>query len=183
MFTTTCPRCRGAGQTVASPCEACHGGGVVEKRKKVVVTLPAGIDGGQRLRVPGQGMPGPAGADPGDLYVDVEIEPHEHFERQGYDLITKERVSFVEAALGAELTIDVPGVSEVQIKVPPGTQPGSVITVHGKGVPQLDRSARGSLHVVVEVEVPKKLSKKAKALLEDLEKELGDTDGSRAAAR
>jgi molecular chaperone DnaJ len=183
MFTTTCPRCRGSGQTVASPCEKCNGGGAVEKRKKVVVTLPAGIDAGQRLRVPGQGMPGPAGAQSGDLYVDVDVEPHPRFERQGYDLITKERVSFAEAALGAELSVELPGGTAVKAKVHPGTQPGSVISIQGKGIPQLDRAARGNLHVVVEVEVPKRLSKRAKALLEDLEKELRETDKSRAEAR
>jgi molecular chaperone DnaJ len=182
MFTTTCPRCRGSGQTVASPCETCHGGGAVEKRKKVVVTLPAGIDAGQRLRVPGQGMAGPAGANPGDLYVDVDVEPHERFERQGYDLITKERISFAEAALGSELSIDLPGGTAVKAKVQAGTQPGSVISIQGKGIPQLDRAARGSLHVVIEVEVPKRLSKRAKTLLEDLEKELRESDKSRAEA-
>jgi molecular chaperone DnaJ len=183
MFTTTCPRCRGSGQTVASPCDKCSGAGAVEKKKKVVVTLPAGIDAGQRLRVPGQGMAGPAGANPGDLYVDVDVEPHPRFERQGYDLITKERISFAEAALGAELSVELPGGTAVTAKVHAGTQPGSVISIQGQGIPQLDRAARGTLHVVVEVEVPKRLSKRAKALLEDLEKELQESDKSRAGAR
>jgi molecular chaperone DnaJ len=183
MFTTTCPRCRGSGQTVLSPCEKCKGSGALEKHKRVVVTLPAGIDAGQRLRVPGQGMPGPAGADPGDLYVDVNVEPHPEFERQGYDLITKQRISFAEAALGSEVSIDIPGGAAVKAKVQAGTQPGSVISIQGKGIPQLDRVGRGSLHIVVEVEVPKRLSKRAKTLLEDLEKELRETDKSRMEAR
>jgi molecular chaperone DnaJ len=184
MFSSTCPRCRGRGQVIANPCAKCKGAGAVEKRRKVVVTLPAGIDAGQRLRVPGQGMPGPQGTQPGDLYVDVDIEPHARFERQGYDLITKERVSFSQAALGSELTLEIPGGTQVTAHVPAGTQPGAVLSVKGKGIPHLDRHARGAVHVVVEVEVPKRLSKKAKKLLEELEQELGGegTESSRAEA-
>ena len=183
MFTTACARCRGTGQTISTPCEKCRGSGGIEKRRKVVVSFPAGIDSGQRLRVPGQGMPGPAGAKAGDLYVDVSIEPHPHFERQGYDLITRQHVSFPEAALGTELSIEVPGGGTLSAKVAPGTQPGSVLTMQGKGVPHLDRGARGSLHVVVEVEVPKRLSKHAKKLLEELREELESGAHAHAEAR
>jgi molecular chaperone DnaJ len=182
MFTTTCPRCRGSGQIIQNPCEKCSGAGAVEKKRKVVVTLPAGIDAGQRLRVPGQGMPGPAGSQPGDLYVDVDIEPHEKFERQGYDLITKERISFPQAALGTELSLDIPGGQSITAKVPPGTQPNAVISIKGKGIPHLDRGARGGVHIVVEVDVPKKLSKQAKKLLEELEEELSGSSKARAEA-
>ncbi len=185
MFTTACARCRGTGQTISTPCEKCKGSGAVEKRRKVVVTFPAGIDAGQRLRVPGQGMPGPAGAKPGDLYVDVDIEPHPRFERQGYDLITRHRISFPQAVLGTELAIEMPGGQHLSAKVAPGTQPGSVLTLQDKGVPHLDRGARGALHVVVEVEVPKRLSKHAKKLLEELELELSSSESPsvRAEAR
>ena len=185
MFTTACARCRGTGQTIATPCEKCKGSGAVEKRRKVVVTFPAGIDAGQRLRVPGQGMPGPAGAKAGDLYVDVDIEAHPRFERQGYDLITRERISVPQAVLGTELSIELPGGQQITAKVAAGTQPGSVLTMHDKGVPHLDRGARGALHVVVEVDVPKRLSKHAKKLLEELEAELssGEKQSVRAEAR
>jgi molecular chaperone DnaJ len=183
MFTTACARCRGTGQTISTPCEKCKGSGGVEKRRKVVVSFPAGIDAGQRLRVPGQGMPGPAGAKAGDLYVDVNVEPHPDFERQGYDLITRQRVSFPEAVLGTELSIDVPGGGNFSAKVAPGTQPGSVLTMQGKGVPHLDRGARGNLHVVVEVDVPKRLSKNAKRLLEELREELESGAKAHAEAR
>jgi molecular chaperone DnaJ len=172
MFTSTCPRCRGSGQVVKDPCETCSGSGGIESKKKVVVTFPAGIDSGQRLRVPGQGMPGPGGIASGDLYVDVEVEEHERFERQGYDLITKERISFPQATLGTELSFELPDGKSVTTKVAAGTQPGSVITLQGKGLPQLDRSGRGSVHIIVEVDVPKRLSKHAKKLLEELEAEL-----------
>jgi len=174
MFSSTCPRCRGRGQVIASPCAKCNGAGAVEKRRKVVVTLPAGIDAGQRLRVPGQGMPGPQGTPSGDLYVDVDIAPHPRFERQGYDLITKQKVSFSQAALGSELSVELPAGGAVTAKVPPGTQPGAVLSLQGKGIPHLDRHARGSVHIVVDIEVPKRLSKRAKKLLEELEQELTD---------
>ncbi len=180
MFTSACGKCRGTGQTIATPCEKCKGAGAVEKRRKVVVTFPAGIDAGQRLRVPGQGMPGPAGTKAGDLYVDVDIEAHPRFERQGYDLITRQRISFPQAVLGTEFSIEMPGGASVSAKVSPGTQPGSVLTLQDKGVPHLDRGARGALHVVVEVDVPKRLSKQAKKLLEELESELSGDEGVKA---
>jgi molecular chaperone DnaJ len=172
MFTSTCARCRGTGQVVKDPCAGCNGSGAVEKSKKVVVTFPAGIDSGQRLRVPGQGMPGPQGTSPGDLYVDVDMQPHARFERHGYDLVTKESISFPQATLGTEVTVELPGGAKETTKVPAGTQPGTVISLSGKGIPHVDRRGRGNVHVVVEVAVPKHLSKNAKRLLEELEAEL-----------
>lgn len=176
MFSTTCPRCRGRGQVVAQPCEKCKGAGAVERRKTVTVTIPAGIDAGQRLRVPGQGMPGPPGAEPGDLYVDIDVAAHAEFERQDFDLVTKRHVSFAEATLGTELEVHLPDGSSLTAKVPAGTQPNSVITLSGKGLPHLNRRARGALHVVVEVDVPKRLSKRAKKLLEELAAELAESE-------
>lgn len=172
MFSTGCPRCGGAGQVIAHPCGKCRGSGKVERTRTVLVTFPAGIDGGQRLRVPGQGMPGAPGAPAGDLYVDVQLAEDESFERRGYDLMTRERVSFKEAALGCKKSLTLPDSTEVQIDVKQGTQPGAVITVKGKGIAQLDRRGRGDLHVLVDVAVPRKLSKRARKLLEELEEEL-----------
>jgi molecular chaperone DnaJ len=173
MFSSTCPRCRGQGSIIAEPCKGCSGRGVVEKRRTVVVTFPAGIDAGQRLRVPGQGMPGPNGAPAGDLYVDIELEQDEHFQREGHDLVTREQLRFAQAALGAQRKIELPDGVEVKFDVPAGTQPGTVITIKGKGMPVVNqRDARGSLHVVVGVDVPKKLNRKARKLLEQLDQEL-----------
>lgn len=173
MFSSTCPRCGGRGEVVAEPCDGCRGRGVVEKERRVLVTFPAGIDGGQRLRVPGQGMPGPAGTQPGDLYVDVELEPDTTFERDGADLLTRGNVGFVEAALGGELTLKLPDGSEATVKVAAGTQPGTVLSVRGRGFPRLDRrGGSGDLHVVLNVEVPQKISKRARQLLEQLDEEL-----------
>lgn len=174
MFSTTCPTCRGAGQHIATPCEACTGSGYVERRRKVLVTFPPGIDSGQRLRVPGQGMPGPPNAPPGDLYVDVLVEEDERFQREGHELATRQLVSFPEAALGSTVSVELPDGSVVEADVAPGTQPGTVVRVKGMGMPRLDKRGRGDLHIVVDVVVPKKLSKRAKKLLEELEQELGE---------
>src|SRR5262249_53176197 len=137
MFTSTCPRCQGHGVTVKHHCQSCAGHGVVEKQRKVMVTFPAGIDSGQRLRVPGQGMTGPRNTPPGDLYVEIEVEDDPRFERDGADLVTRVHVSMTDAALGAE--IHVPGLDESQephpISIPPGTQSGAVFTLKNAGVP------------------------------------------------
>jgi len=149
----------------------------VAKPKSVTVSFPAGIDAGQRLRVPAHGLPGPNGA--GDLYVEIDVEDDPRFERDGVDLVTKVQVPFSDAALGAELqvpSIDPPKeegqASTVKLEVPPGTQPGHVFTLRGKGVPRLDGRGRGSLLVVLQVDVPTKLSSRAKELLRDLAAEL-----------
>jgi molecular chaperone DnaJ len=177
MFSSTCARCRGTGQAIATPCDTCRGSGAVERQRKVIVTIPPGIDAGQRLRVPSQGMPGPNGSPNGDLYVDVDIPADPRFERQGADLGTRATVTFSQAALGAELEITLPDDSVVKVEIAPGCQPNSVILVRGQGMPRLERNGRGDLHVAVEVQVPKKLSKRAKKLLEELDEELaGDLD-------
>ncbi|MEY2935177.1 MAG: hypothetical protein RL033_5926 [Pseudomonadota bacterium] len=172
MFSSTCPSCRGQGAIIVNPCVSCSGRGAVERQRKVLVTFPAGIDSGQRLRVPGQGMPGPNGTPAGDLYVDVEIEAHPDFERDGADLVTRESISFVEAAMGTEFDVVLPDGSEVPVEVPGGTQPGTVITAHGHGLQRIGRRGRGDLHVVVNVHVPTKLSRKARKLFEEVEEEL-----------
>ena len=172
MFSTTCPACRGQGRVIGEPCQDCRGERYVEKRKKVLVNFPAGIDGGQRLRVPGQGMPGQPGAEPGDLYVDVELEPDPNFERDGFDIGTRKKISFSDAALGGSATVILPDESEVTVTYPAGTQPGTVITTKKKGLPHLDRRNRGDLHVLLEVDVPRKLSRKARKLIEELKEEL-----------
>lgn len=183
MFTQTCRACGGEGSVVEKPCPKCGGEGQVEKTRKVVVTFPAGIDAGQRLRVPGQGLPGVQGGPPGDLYVDVEVEPHERFERDGNDLYTRVEVSFTDAALGATVKVPMLDESEEEVELPPGSQPGDVITLRGKGVPRLDGRGRGALHVQVQVKVPRKLSARAKSLLTELDSELrAEAEKKRASA-
>ncbi len=179
MFSTTCSRCGGSGQVISDPCETCHGQRFIQKERQVLVTFPAGIDTGQRLRVPGQGMPGPKGTPAGDLYVDVDVARDDQFERDGADLGVRQTISYREAALGSNLTLSLPDDSAVKLKVKPGTQPGSVVTLRGEGMPTLN-GGRGDLHVVINVAVPKKLSRRAKKLIEQLEEELGGVEAARA---
>lgn len=179
MFTTPCPRCHGQGVVIKDHCKSCKGRGMVERARKVVVGFPPGIDSGQKLRVPGQGMPGPGGAPAGDLYVEIDVEEDPRFERDGADLVTRVHVSFTDAALGAE--IGVPSIGEaiddaidatVTCRIPAGTQSGSVFTLKGQGLARLDGRGRGSLIAVVQVDVPTVLSERARALLTELEIEL-----------
>jgi molecular chaperone DnaJ len=179
MFTTPCPKCGGQGVVIKHHCKSCEGRGAVEKARKVVVAFPAGIDAGQRLRVPGQGMPGPQGAPSGDLYVEIDVEEDTRFERDGADLVTRFHVSFADAALGAEVRVPALGDAEteeaqptVALKIPAGTQSGSVFTIKSQGIPRLDGRGRGSLIGVVQVDVPTSLSDRAKKLIQELHEEL-----------
>jgi molecular chaperone DnaJ len=187
MFTATCPKCQGQGVVIKNPCRTCEGHGAVERPRKVVVGFPAGIDAGQRLRVPGQGLPGPNGSQPGDLYVEIEVEEDPRFERDGADLVARVQVSFTDAALGAQ--IEVPGIEpgdidkKIPLALPAGTQPGSVVTLKGHGLPRLDGRGRGSLVIVVQVEVPKALSDRARELLAELDGELRGGDAVEASRR
>lgn len=174
MFSSTCPVCRGEGTMVQNPCGDCSGRGKVESKREVLVSFPKGIDDGQTLRVPGQGMPGPGNTPPGDLYVDVTLEEHPEFERDGEKLISKKQLSFVEASLGTTVTITLPDGSKVDLPVPPGTQPGTVLGVEGMGMPVVNRNVRGPLLVVTDIHVPKKLNKRARKLLEELQAELNN---------
>ncbi len=177
MFTSTCPRCRGAGRIIKQACPTCSGQGAVEKARKVTVSFPGGIDAGQRLRVPGQGAAGPQGLPSGDLYVEVDVEADERFERDGVDLVTRLHIPFTDAALGAEVHVGAlePDTEEatLPLAIPAGTQSGAVFTMKGHGVPRLDGRGRGSLIVVVQVDVPTALSGRARQLLQELHEELG----------
>jgi molecular chaperone DnaJ len=186
MFTSTCPRCHGAGRVVRHACATCGGQGAVEKARKVNVTFPAGIDAGQRLRVPGQGQAGPQGTSAGDLYVEIDVENDPRFERDGVDLVARVHVPFTDAALGAEIL--VPALepdhddATLPLSLPQGTQSNAVFTMKGHGIPRLDGRGRGSLVVVVQVEVPTALSPRARELLSELDAELRGEAASRKRA-
>ncbi len=182
MFTTTCPTCRGEGSVLRQPCEVCRGAGQVEKSRKVLVTFPAGIDAGQRLRVPGQGVAGVRNGPAGDLYVDVDLDADERFERDGLDLITRASISFADASLGTKLKLPMLDDSSIEVAIPAGTQPGDVLTLKGKGMPRVDGRGRGALHVVVQVAVPKRISRRAEGLLRELEQELQQTQVEKRAS-
>lgn len=172
LMTTTCPSCRGQGHRVVERCEECLGRGTTRETKKVEVEVPAGIDSGQALRVAGKGQPGTRGGPPGHLLVVIEVEPDERFERHGVDLLHELHVSFPQAALGAE--VEIPSVDEgpVKVRVPAGAQPGDTLSVEGKGMPELGGRRRGDLVAVLQVDVPKELTPRAKELLEQLERTL-----------
>lgn len=172
LLSTTCPACQGRGMTPKDACPTCRGAGETQVERKVKVTIPAGIDHGQTLRVPGQGQAGRRGGHPGHLYVTVDIAEDERFERQGQDLLHELRVPFPVAALGGDIQIPTLDGDEAKASIPAGTQPGQTVVVEGFGVPRLDGRGRGNLIAVVQIDVPKKLSSKAKGLLKDLRKAL-----------
>jgi molecular chaperone DnaJ len=173
MIATTCPTCRGRGRVVKDKCPECKGGGVERKHETVSINVPAGIDEGQTLRVPGKGMAGPSGGPPGHLYVTFHVEADPQFERDGDDLYTEIALSFAQAALGT--TVKVPTLDEaVELDVHAGTQPGTIKVLRGRGVANVHGRGKGDLAVRLTVAVPKKLSSEQKKLVEELAKSLGD---------
>jgi len=175
---TACPRCRGEGRIVESPCDTCHGEGRTERRRTLRVSIPAGIDEGHQIRLSNEGEVGPRGGAAGSLYVAVHVTAHPSLKREGTELFYEAQVSIVQAALGTRITVPtVDGDEEVEIK--PGTQPETEIRLRGKGAPHLRRAgARGDLHVLVEVVVPTRLSKKARELLAAYAEEAGESVAS-----
>ncbi len=162
-----CKRCRGEGRVVATPCTECHGDGRVSEERILQVTIPAGIDAGQRIALEGQGEAGPRGGPNGDLYVAINIRPHPELARRGTELYHELPVTFPQAALGATLTVPTVEGSE-EVEVPAGSQSGREIRLKGKGVPRLRGAGRGDLHVIVNVVVPTKLGKRERELLREL---------------
>ncbi len=162
---STCPSCRGAGQTISNPCSKCHGEGRVHKDVQVTLHIPAGVDNGTKMRSSGNGDAGLHGGETGDLYVFLEVEPHEIFSRDGMDLHVSQPVSLLDATRGG--TITVPTLDgAAKLKLPAGTMGGTIFRVRGKGMPSLKSAARGDLMVEVLVETPAGLSSKQLKALE-----------------
>ena len=162
----TCPACQGAGRVIEKPCKACHGSGRKDKASKIKLRIPGGVDTGSRLRSMGNGQAGFRGGPPGDLYVVLHVKPHEIFQRDGDDLLCEVPVGFVQAALGTE--IEVPTLNgTAQIKIPAGTQPGTMFRLKGKGIKNVQGYGYGDLHVRVTVEVPTHLTSAQKAKLQE----------------
>jgi molecular chaperone DnaJ len=164
---TACPRCNGEGRIVATPCHNCHGDGRIRQERMLQVTVPAGIDSGQRIALEGQGESGPRGGPAGDLYVVVTVRDHPQLMRRGTELYYELPITFPQAALGASLAVPTVEGSE-ELQVPAGTQSGTELRLKGRGVPRLRSSGRGDLHVIVTVVVPEKPSKAERALLKQL---------------
>jgi len=163
----TCPHCQGAGQVVKERCIECHGQGRVEREKTIELRIPAGVDTGTRLRVTGEGEPGPNGGPPGDLYVVLEVKEHAFFERRGADLYCTIPISIAQATLGAEL--QVPGLAgEERLKIPEGTQSDAVFRIRGKGLSDPHGGGKGDLYYHVRVLTPTKLTREQRKLIEQL---------------
>jgi molecular chaperone DnaJ len=163
-ITRPCPKCNGQGQTIPNPCTSCSGTGSQKKRSQIAVKIPAGVDTGQRLKLSGEGEAGEQGGPPGDLYVVINILPHEFFQREEFDVICEVPVTFVHAALGTE--VEVPTLEgKVKVKIPAGTQSHKILRLKGKGLAKLGSYGRGDQLVRVLVETPTQLTGEQRDLL------------------
>ncbi len=187
QITTTCPRCQGLKEFVSEPCPACRGEGRSREKKKIKVKIPPGMDSGTHLVMAGEGNEGLYGGPPGDLYIILQVRPHELFRREGYDLHLQLPIVFAQAALGTRVTIPLLSGTK-EITIPPGTQPGEIIRIKGEGVPYPKGPRRGDLLVQVQVTVPRSLTPRQHELLQEWLKEepvaapLGAQARARAAA-
>lgn len=170
---TTCPECRGTGETIADPCPDCRGEGRVTKASRIKIRIPAGVEDGTRLRSSGNGDAGVRGGGAGDLYVFLHVKAHDVFEREGSDLYCKVPLRFTTAALGGEL--EVPTLDgKASIKIPAGTQGGTLFRLRERGMPTLSSGRKGDLHVEVQVEVPTRLSAEQQEKLREFAESIGE---------
>lgn len=175
MSSRVCPRCRGQGRMIPSACADCGGEGRVTRLTRLDVEVPAGIDHGQRLRLAGRGPAAPRGGLPGDLYVGIAVKPDPDYERAGDDLVRILRIPVTQATLGAEIPVALLDSDEpLPFTVPPGTQPGTLLRLRGRGVPHLRGGGRGDLLIRVDVEIPSDLSDEEDELLRRLAEARGE---------
>jgi molecular chaperone DnaJ len=177
MVQTTCPHCRGAGKSIKEVCESCRGRGTQAESSTLSVTVPAGVDDGQTLRLAGKGEAAPGGT-AGHLYVVLHVQGDERFKRDGEDVLTEVPVSFVKAALGGEVEVHTledgcNGTATVELK--PGTQPDEVVVRRGQGIPRIGQAGRGDHVLQFKVDIPKKLTARQEELMRELAAELGET--------
>ena len=176
-LSTPCPHCHGEGEIIKEPCNDCNGAGLVNKKKKVALKIPAGVDSGARMRLRGEGEGGRKGGPTGDLYVILYAEPHEFFERDGLDILLDLPISFTQAALGE--TLEVPTIhGKANLTVPKGTMAGQTFTLKNEGVPSLRGYGKGNMIVTARLNTPQNLTKRQKELLEEfdsIEKSKGDS--------
>jgi molecular chaperone DnaJ len=174
---STCPTCQGEGYIVERPCKECGGSGVQRKKQKLMVTIPPGVENGRRVAIARQGDAGINGGPAGDLYVFIRVRPHEYFERQGLDLYCAVPISITQASLGAEIHVSTLDGKKIKVKVSPGIQNGKMLRIRNEGVPAT--SHRGDLYIKFMVQVPDKLSKRGRELMEELSKAEGENDSPR----
>ncbi|MGQ9754508.1 MAG: DnaJ C-terminal domain-containing protein, partial [Desulfotomaculales bacterium] len=171
--TRTCGQCGGAGQVIDEPCGRCQGRGAVRRLRSIKVRVPAGVDDGFRLRLRREGESGIRGGPPGDLYVYIRVRPDPVFARDGYDVISEVPVSFVQAALGGEVEVETLDGRE-RLRIPEGTQTGTLFRLRGKGIPHLNGRGRGDHRVQVRVVTPTRLTEKQKELLREFARLSGE---------
>lgn len=170
-----CSTCAGEGYIIENPCEECHGSGLVDKKQRIKVTIPAGIETGKRISIPGQGDFGPNGGSPGDLYVDIHVQPHKHFQRERNDIYCVVPISVTQAALGTTIQVATLDDRKIKVKIPPGTQNGKILRIKNEGVPYLhNANRRGDMYIRIQVTIPTKLSGKEKELLSKLSEIRGE---------
>ena len=174
---TPCPSCGGQGEIIEKPCSECGGSGTLKKRQKIMVTIPTGVEHGRRVVIPRQGDAGPIGGPPGDLYVFIRVKPHEFFERQGEDLYCAIPISVTQASLGAEIHVLSLEGKTIKVKVPAGIQNGKMLRIRDEGVPIANR--RGNLYIKMMVQVPAKLSRRGRELMEELARVEGENSNPR----
>jgi len=170
--TTVCPSCNGRGEVISSPCHTCRGGGLEHKKVKKKVQIPPGVDAGTQIRLASEGAPGVYGGPNGSLFLVLDVKPHKYFKRRENDIVLNLDINVAQAALGAD--IHVPSLDgEEKLHIPAGTQPGKVFRIDNRGVPYLRRKGRGDQLVIVNVEIPARLSKEQKELFAKLAESLG----------
>jgi len=177
---TTCHQCRGEGYIIEKPCNDCGGSGTQKKRQKIMVTIPAGIENGKRVVIRGEGDAGPNGGPAGDLYVFIRVKPHEYFERQSYDLYCAVPISIAQAALCADIHVTTLDNKTIKVKVPAGSQNGKMLRIRDEGVPAGHQ--RGNMYIKLMVQIPEKLSRRGKELLEEFAKIEGQNDSPKPIA-
>ncbi len=164
-----CPTCNGEGYVIENPCKLCGGNGLAKKKQTIKVSIPAGIESGKRINIPGQGDAGANGGPNGDLYVYIGVKPHRYFERDGNDIYCVIPISVTQAALGSEIKVSTLDEKQVKVKIPMATQNGKVLRLRSEGIPYLHNSSRrGDMYIKLIVIIPAKLSSRAKDLLREL---------------
>jgi len=173
-----CSTCRGNGTILDTPCSTCRGSGLTRKKEKVTIRIPGGVDDGSRIRLRGYGDMAAEGGSPGDLYLITHVKPDRRFQRDGVNLLHQVSINFPKAALGGEISVPTLDGTE-KLKIPSGTQSGSIFKLRGKGFPSIEGYGRGDELVTVKVQVPSKLTNKQRELLAELGKEMGDPESKK----
>ncbi|MEW6093836.1 MAG: molecular chaperone DnaJ [Chloroflexota bacterium] len=175
MQSGPCPTCGGRGEVIGTPCHTCRGQGLERKTVRKVVPIPAGVDTGTQIRLAGEGEPGALGGPQGNLYLVVSVQPHKFFKRRENDILLNLDINVAQAVLGAEVEVPTVGGKNEKLSIPAGTQPGKVFTLKGRGVPYLRKTGRGDQRVIVNVEIPSRLTKEQRDLFDKLAATLGTT--------